>query len=290
MTEIDYTSPFPKDELRRRLQGIGHVALDMDGTVYMGGTLFPWSLDFLTGLRRMGIGYSFLTNNPSKSIADYIAKLAGMGILAGADEIYTTALATIDYIETRYPEARNLFLLGTPSMIGEFEAAGFRSTADSADDRPDVLVAGFDSTLNYDRLCRAAWWASQGVPYIATNPDRVCPTDLPTVLVDCGSICAALEHATGRRPDITLGKPDPTMLSGIMSRHGLRAENIAMVGDRIYTDIAMARNAGAFGVLVLSGETDAETAAAAEPPPDLTLASTRELGILLRESKRNSDF
>jgi NagD protein len=170
-------------------------------------------------------------------------------------------------------------------MIDEFEAAGFRSTDDDPDDCPDMLVAGFDMTLNYQRLCRAAWWASQGVPYIATNPDRVCPTDTRTVLVDCGSICAAIEHATGRLPDITLGKPDPNMLSGIVSRHGLSPQSIAMVGDRLYTDIAMARNAGAFGVLVLSGETSAGAAQAAAPAPDLTLASTMELGVLLHECR-----
>lgn len=267
------------------LNKIRHVALDMDGTIYMGTRLFPWTKDFLAGLTRAGIGYSFLTNNPSKSIADYLAKLDGMGIRATREEMYTTALATIDYIKTRHPQARRLFILGTPSMTAEFEAAGFVPTADSADDRPDLLVVGFDLTLTYDRLCRAAWWASQGVPYVATNPDRVCPTDLPTVLVDCGSICKCIEHATGRTPDITLGKPDPTMLAGIMERYGLQPHEIAMVGDRIYTDIAMAHNAGAFGVLVLSGETTAEVAAAADPQPDLTVPSLEEFGELLAASR-----
>jgi len=169
-------------------------------------------------------------------------------------------------------------------MISEFEAAGFESTADSAEDVPDVVVAAFDMTLTYPRLCRAAWWASQGIPYIATNPDRVCPTDQPVVLVDCGSICKCLEHATGRTPDIVLGKPDPNMLTGIKERFGLRADEIAMVGDRIYTDVAMARNAGALGVLVLSGETTEEVASAADPQPDVTALSLKEFGELLKEA------
>lgn len=285
MISLKYNSPFGEDELMRRLRKIKHVALDMDGTIYMGNSLFPWTKDFLAGLREQNIGYSFLTNNPSKNISDYLAKLAGMGIEAGRDEMYTTALATIDYIKTHHPGARRLFFLGTPSMIAEFEAAGFVSAEDSADDRPDLLVVGFDLTLNYERLCRAAWWASRGIPYIATNPDRVCPTDQPVVLVDCGSICKCIEHATGREPDITLGKPDPNMLSGITERHGLAPDEVAMVGDRIYTDIAMAHNAGAFGVLVLSGETTAEVAAAADPQPDLTVASLKEFGELLKSAK-----
>ncbi|MBR7129162.1 MAG: HAD hydrolase-like protein, partial [Tidjanibacter sp.] len=118
-------------------------------------------------------------------------------------------------------------------------------------------------------------------PYVATNPDRVCPTNEEVVLVDCGSICKCIEHATGRIPDITLGKPDASMLEGIMGRYGVRAEEIAMCGDRIYTDIALAHNAGAFGVLVLSGETTEEDVAAAGEKPDLVVPSLAEFGELL---------
>lgn len=245
---------------KAKLRKIRHVAFDMDGTIYMGSKLFPFTLDTLRRLRENGIGYSFLTNNPTKSVSDYLLKLEKLGIKATEDNMYTTSLAAIDYIKAHYPSARRLFLLGTPSMVSQFEKAGFEACEDSAEDRPDVLVVAFDPTLEYSRLCRAAWWASQGVPYIATNPDRVCPTDQPTVLVDCGSLCECIAHATGRHPDITLGKPDPNMLTGIRQRHSLAPEEIVMTGDRIYTDTAMAYNAGAVGVLVLSGETTLETA------------------------------
>lgn len=268
-------------ELKQRLAGIRHVALDMDGTIYMGNSLFPFTIPFLRRLREMGITYSFLTNNPSKSLDDYLLKLHKMGIEATEEEMYTTTVATIDYLKAHYPSARRLFLLGTPSMISQFEKAGYISTADSADDVPDVVIAAFDMSLVYSRLCRAAWWIAQGLPYIATNPDRVCPTNERTVLVDCGSICRCLEHATGRRPDITLGKPDPNMLIGIEQQKQLRPEQIAMVGDRIYTDIEMARNAHAFGVLVLSGETKLEVAQAAPHQPDLIVENIGELGSLL---------
>ncbi len=281
-----YRSAYTHDELMQRLRRIRHVALDMDGTIYMGDTLFSYTPAFLQELRDMGIGYSFLTNNPSKNIADYLHKLAALGIRATREEMYTTALAAIDYIRAHHPAARRLFLLGTPSMISEFEAAGFVSTGDSAADRPDAIVAAFDRTLTYERLCRAAWWIAQGIPYIATNPDRVCPTDQPTVLVDCGSICACLEHATGRRPDITLGKPDPNMLRGILTRHGLQPGEVAMVGDRIYTDVEMAHNAGALGVLVLSGETTLATAETAARQPHIIAENISVLGGLLREARK----
>ena len=268
------------------LRKIRHVALDMDGTIYLGNTLFPYTLDFLHQLTELGITYSFLTNNPSRSIADYLLKLHKMGIEATREEIYNTTVAMIDYLHAHYPEARRLFLLGTPSMISQFEEAGFVSTADSPDDRPDAIIAAFDMTLTYARLCRACWWVSQGLPYLATNPDRVCPTNEATILVDCGSICQCIEHATGRRPDITLGKPDPNMLVGIRQQRGLQPEEIAMVGDRIYTDIEMARRAGALGVLVLSGETTMEIVEAAPHKPDLIRPSVKELGEMLAEAHR----
>lgn len=272
-----------------RLKQIRHVALDMDGTIYLSNTLFPFTIDFLEGLSALGISYSFLTNNPSKSLADYLHKLEVMGVPVTPEQMYTTTIATIDYIKAHYPEAHNLFLLGTPSMISQFEQAGFRSCEDSAEDVPDIIVASFDMTLQYSRLCRAAWWIKNGIPYIATNPDRVCPTDQPTVLVDCGSICACLESATGRKPDVVLGKPDPNMLEGIRTRLGLEASQIAMVGDRLYTDIAMARNAGAFGVLVLSGESTMDTVNSAPEgsKPDLVCENIAELGRLLREANQN---
>ena len=260
-------------ELKNKLSQIKHVALDMDGTIYMGNTIFPYTIPFLNKLHELGITYSFLTNNPSKSIDDYLKKLAKMGINATEEEIYNTTIATIDYIHAHYPKAKKLFLLGTPSMISQFEKAGFISAKDDANDVPDIIVAAFDMTLTYSRLCRAAWWISQNIPYIATNPDRVCPTNEKTILVDCGSICRCLESATGRQPDITLGKPDPNML-------------VAMVGDRIYTDIAMAHNANAFGCLVLSGETTIEVAKAAPRQPDLIAENIKELGELLEASRK----
>lgn len=287
MKDFDkYISPFQHDVLMEKCSKIKHVALDMDGTIYMGSTLFDFTIPFLNTLTANGIGYSFLTNNPTKSQEDYLKKLEKLGIHATKDEMYTTAIATIDYIKVHFPNARRLFILGTPSMIAEFERAGFVSVADDPAERPDVLVVAFDMTLQYSRLCRAAWWAKQGVPYIATNPDKVCPTDQEVVLVDCGSICRCIEYATDRKPDIVIGKPNPDMLDGIKNRYGLDASEIAMCGDRIYTDVAMAHNAGALGVLVLSGETTLETALSSDPQPDITALNIAEFAELLLESKK----
>lgn len=264
--------------MNRRLQKIRHVALDMDGTIYKGGTLFAATDPFLQLLRDLGLGYTFLTNNPSKSVTDYLAHLRGLGIPASEEQLYTSTQATIEFLREKWPAVRRLFVLGTPSMGGQFQAAGFVLLPDSPHEVPDAVVVGFDSTLTYARLCRAAWWINQGKLWFATNPDRVCPTDQPTTLVDCGSICAALEATTGRAPNAVLGKPDPAMIRGILHRHALTPENLAMVGDRLYTDILMAHHAGVLGVLVLTGEATAAEAAVFSPAPDLVVSGLAELG------------
>ena len=146
-TTPDYFTPKSKEELMQALARVKHVALDMDGTIYMGSTLFPFTKDFLAKLKANGIGYSFLTNNPTKSQADYLKKLEKLGIEATEEEMYTSAIATIEYLKAKMPEAKRLFALGTPSMIKEFEEAGFEMCAVDAQDRPDVLVVAFDTTL-----------------------------------------------------------------------------------------------------------------------------------------------
>lgn len=276
-------------ELKEKLRGIKHVALDMDGTIYMGSTLFPFTVPFLNKLEAMGITYSFLTNNPSKSLDDYVDRLHKFGVPCRMDQMYSTATACISYIKTHFPSARRLFLLGTPSMISQFEDAGFISCADSPDDRPDLTVVAFDKTLEYSRLCRAAWWIShKEIPYIATNPDWVCPTDEQTILVDCGSICACLEGATGRKPDLVIGKPNPGILTSVLEMHGYKVNEAAIIGDRIYTDVKTGLNAGACGVLVLSGETTLETALNApdDEKPTLICRDIEEFGELLEEARK----
>lgn len=263
------------------LAAVNHVALDMDGTIYSGGTLFPFTKAFLNLMDQVGIGYTFLTNNSSKSTRAYLAHLQKIGIHARPEQLYTSTIATIEHLREQHPGVRRLFVLGTASMREEMAEAGFDLTGDSAAEVPDAVVVAFDTELSYARLCRAAYWVGQKKLYIATHPDRVCPTDQPTILVDCGAVCACLKSATGRDPDITLGKPDPCMIRGILHRYGLQPRQLAMVGDRGYTDMEMARRAGAVGVLVLTGETTFAAARELPHQPDFILPSLEQLGQAL---------
>lgn len=262
---------------------IRHLALDLDGTLYRGGRLFAATLPFLAGLRQAGIGYTFLTNNTSLSKADYLRKLARLGIEAGEEQINTPVDGVIAYLRDRPSEIKTIAVLGTPSLCEEFERAGFSVTWET----PSAVVVGFDTTLTYERLCRTAYWIQAGLPFLATHPDLVCPTDEPAVLVDCGSICACLAAATGRRP-LVFGKPDPAVLKTICSRYALAPAELAMVGDRLYTDVVMAQRAGAVSVLVLSGEATAAEADAFERSPDFVVADVGEWGELLRQSRQGA--
>jgi NagD protein len=263
------------------LSRIRHVVLDMDGTIYRGAKLFDFTLPFLAQLASLGIGRTFVTNNTSRSKGDYVAKLRAMGIEVDEVGIFTPADSAIAWVRKRHPDVRRIGVLGTPSLCAQMEQAGF----EIGWERPQAVVVGFDTTLDYDRLCRAAYWIAQGVPFIATHPDLICPTDEPTVLVDCGAICECLKAATGRAP-VVLGKPDPAILISLAEQLTLAPAEIAMVGDRLYTDIAMARAAGALPVLVLTGEATEAEAKSLPSGPLLVVRHVGELGGLLAASQR----
>jgi HAD superfamily hydrolase (TIGR01450 family) len=277
-----------------RLRKVKHLALDLDGTLYLGGRLFPFTLEFLARVKEMGIGRTFFTNNSSVATVGYVEKLRRLGIEAAASELYSSTTATLDYLRAKRPELVRLFVLGTPALRQEFAENGFALHEPTGErelhGEPDGVVVGFDTTLDYKRLCRAAYWIARGKPFIATHCDAVCPTDEPTLLPDCGAICKMLSHATGREPDAVLGKPSPEMLYGAVGRigGGVTPAEVAVVGDRLYTDIALARAAGAVSVLVLSGETTREQAGAAQPRPDFVVENVLELAELFCAARAGS--
>lgn len=272
--------------LARRLGALRHLALDLDGTLYRGSQLFAATLPFIATLGELGIGHTFVTNNSSRSLAEYVAKLRRLGLPATSDQVMISTQAALEFLRQAWPEVRRLFVLGTPAMAGELDAAGYELVPDDPGAEPDAVIVAFDPTVTYARLCRAAWWIHRGRRYLATNPDYTCPTDEPTVLVDCGALCAALQAATGRAPDVVVGKPHGLMLRGLMARHGLQPPELAMVGDRLMTDAAMARRAGVLGVIVLSGEATLADTRAAASPPDLVVTDVGELGHWLRAARQ----
>ncbi len=270
------------------LTDITHVFLDMDGTIYAGDELFAFTPVVLERLTTLGIGYTFLTNNCTRGREEYVAHLRELGLHVHLDQIHTSAEATVACLAQRWPAIEHICVLGTPNLVARLRAAGYVAT-DAVDglvgdeiSEPDLVVTSFDTTLTYERLCRAAYWIKCGKPWVATHLDAYCPTNRETVLVDSGSICAALTHATGRSPDAVAGKPHATMLAGLLDGLGLSPDRVAVVGDRLSTDIAMAANAGCHGILVLSGDTRRDQIDGAEVAPDIVLENLSGLPAALR--------
>ena len=224
--------------------------LDMDGTIYIDEALFPGTIPFLDAVRAAGGRYLFLTNNSSRSVDAYIAKLARMGIPSGREDFLTSVDALIADLAKR-PPYHKCYAFGTRTFREQLAEAGIPVT-DHLEDDIDCLLMGFDTELVFQKLEDACILLNRGVDYIAANPDWVCPTWYGCV-PDCGSVCEMLFRATGRRPRF-IGKPEPAMLLLALERTGYRAEETVMVGDRLYTDIASGVNAGIDTVFVLSGE------------------------------------
>jgi len=267
------------------LSGIRHIALDMDGTIYKDNTLFPYTPRFLKTLNELNIGYTFLTNNNSISVSEYILKFQSLGLKLNEDSIYTSSMATHKYIQSMHPLAKRLFIIGTDGMQEEFRRAGYHVMSEDSSQEPELVIVGFDTALTFDKLSKGAYWIKEGKPFIATHPDRTCPTDEAQVLVDCGSVCAALEVATGISPEAVPGKPNPMMLDGILQKYGLHTDEVAMVGDRLYTDIAMAKEKGVLGILVLTGETQRSDLELSDYKPDIVVNSIDDLRVLLKQKQ-----
>lgn len=250
--------------------------LDMDGTLYLGDEVFPGAIDFIRTLEATGREYIYLTNNSSRAGINYVNRLCGLGFPCEMRNVFTSGMATGMYLTDNYPGV-GVYPVGTPAFERELESYGVRLS-----DGGDVgcVCVGFDTTLTYAKLDRAVHFLRRGAAFVAANPDWVCPMPADEVLPDCGSICAMLTAASGAKP-FYIGKPNRSMVDIISKMTGVPNRRICCVGDRLYTDIAVAVNAGAQSVLVMSGETTPDILAESETKPGWVMADVAELGRCL---------
>ncbi len=229
------------------LDGIAAVFLDLDGTIYLGGSLIGGASEFLDRLENRGIRRYFLSNNSSKSVGQYLEKLSGLGIDANEEEVL---LSTHDLISWLSNEGvSDTFLVGTEGMREMLEENGFSTNSEE----PELVVLGYDTEISYEKLSTASVHLHNGVPMVASHPDMVCPSP-DGGLPDTGAYMALFEATTGVRPSHICGKPNKGMILHKIEELGLEPASCAMVGDRLYTDMEMAERAGVHGILVLSGE------------------------------------
>lgn len=253
------------------LSQIDCFALDMDGTIYLGERWIDGARDFLERIEATGKSYVFVTNNSSKNAAVYVEKLARMGLFVGEEKIVTSGQATIHYLQQHFA-GKKVFLLGNELLREEFLRAGICLEEEA----PDVVVTAFDTSLDYEKMCRVCDLVRAGLPYLATHPDYNCPTE-DGFIPDIGAIHAFIHASAFRWPDRVIGKPNKDIIDYLTTRVNTERSRIAMVGDRLYTDIAAGVNHGLKSVLVLSGEASLEDACDSEVKPHLIFSSVREM-------------
>lgn len=258
-----------KEDIRK----INLFLFDMDGTLCLGEKPFDFSKELLDTIRDSGKKYLIMTNNSSKSVSEYVKRLERFGVTASEEDFITSSQATVFYLEQYHKNAR-LYVCGTDSLKEELRKGNFVITDEL--EEVDCIVVGYDTELTYKKLVDVSkLLLMKDIPYIATNPDMVCPTEFGSV-PDCGSICDMLYNVSGKRP-IVIGKPGALMPELAMKHYGYNKEETAVIGDRIYTDIKSGLNAGIMGILVLSGETTREIMDRSEDKPHLVLQNGGEM-------------
>lgn len=262
------------DNMDNNLDGVEAVFLDLDGTIYLGGDLIPGALEFLERCYEKGVKRFFLSNNSSRSVNQYLKKLHDFGIPAEEKDVLLSTHDLLSWLAKN--DISQTWLIGTEGMREMLEERGIATNSET----PEYVVLGYDTEINYEKISIASIHLHAGVPLVASHPDMVCPSP-DGGLPDVGAYLAMLKVTTGVDPEHITGKPNAGMIMHKIEELGLDPEKCAMVGDRLYTDIAMANRAGCVGVLVLSGEATLEDVAqldeGAEQMPTIIVNSVAEL-------------
>ena len=257
------------------IQDVRCFLLDMDGTFYLGEKIIPGSLEFIRRVEETGRDFLFLTNNSSHNAAFYVQRLKRMGLTIGREKVLTSGEATAAVVKEMYPGKR-AFVLGNEFLIEEMREAGVMVDMQN----PEIVVVGYDTTLDYRKMTAVCDFVRAGLPYIATHPDFNCPTETGFA-PDLGAIMAFIEASTGRKADRVVGKPHTGIVQAALRRTGLSAGQMAMVGDRLYTDIETGLKSGMLSILVLSGETTPQMLAEYPNKPDLVFDRLADMIPLL---------
>ncbi len=269
--------PDPQSPQRRPEEIFDGYVFDLDGTLYLGDRLLPGAARVIEAIRELHRPVVFASNNPTRTPAQYVDKLAGLGIGADEREVVNSLEVTVDWVVSECSQAR-VFAIAEQPLLAALRDAGAELSDDPA--RIDLVIASFDRTLEYLKLQIAfdALWRREDVRLVATNPDPYCPTPAGGE-PDAAAVIAAVEASTGRRCERHFGKPGRAMMDAVTRRLGVEPERCLMVGDRLYTDVAAARTAGMHAGLVMSGETSPEALAAAraEQSPDYVLDRVDQL-------------
>lgn len=247
--------------------------LDLDGTIYLDNRLIPGAKEFLDWVHSSGRRAIFITNNSSKSVTDYIKKMAKLGINTTSDDYFTSSMAMAIYLNQHHSK-KKVYVMGTSSLKREL-ASNHIEIAHGSDHDVDVVVLGYDTELTYQKLIDVSRLLKKDLVYLATNPDFVCPVAFGFV-PDCGAMAELLRHSTGKMP-IFIGKPDPLILDLAMEKANIPTDETIVIGDRLYTDIQSGHNANVATLCVLSGEATLQEIQTMKQKPDYVISSIKDL-------------
>ncbi|MGD9605352.1 MAG: HAD-IIA family hydrolase [Bacilli bacterium] len=254
------------------LKQISLFLLDMDGTFYFEDSLIDGAKEFINKLIKQNKAYVFLTNNSSVNKNNYLDKMKRLDIPCDEGNIFSSGMATGIFLKENRPN-KSVYVVGTKALKEELENYGVQVV----DNRPDIVLVGFDRELCYEKLEKACGFIDDGAEFIATNADVLYPIKNHRYIPDCASICTMITNATKKQP-LFIGKPNRYMVDMMAKTHQVTNSQIAMVGDRLYTDIAAGKNAEAVTVLVLTGETTKEMLEESTIKPDYVFSSIKTLG------------
>ncbi|WP_415381976.1 HAD-IIA family hydrolase [Halosimplex sp. TS25] len=260
-------------EPTRDLSEVRGVIVDLDGTVYRGEGVLPGAADAIAELRSRGIRVCFCSNNPTKTPAEYVDRLAGMGIEADESMILPASTVTRDFLRDHNADDPT-YLVGSASLADYLRESGQHLVEDPAE--ASVFVSSWDETFDYAAMTDALAGIDDGTTFLGTDPDRTIPT-ADGFVPGSGAITGAIARTVGREPDRVLGKPSPEATADALDRLGVPAENCLVVGDRLDTDLAMGARNGMATALVLTGVSDRADAAESEVDPDFVLDSLADL-------------
>ena len=258
-----------------RIKNIKCFLFDMDGTINLGDEIIPSMVGFFDKLTDAGRKYYLLTNNSSRSHEHYVEKMNRLGVPVTRNEVLISTDAFTNWMQKKKPHAK-LFVLGTPQLLKIIAEAGFTLT-NTLEEETDYVVVGFDQTLTYERLTIACRLIDKGVPYVATHPDVRCPIEGGEFIPDTGAMLELIKTATGKSPEVICGKPFVHMMDVALDKTGFKKEELAMVGDRLATDIAFGLNNDFLSIMVLTGEATLEDVEKGSIKPDVILNNASEI-------------
>ena len=263
--------------LRQEFEAFSGLILDLDGVIWVGERPIQEAVEAVRRLKELGLKIMFVTNNSTRSRRDYETRLRSLGLDVNVEEIMNSGYATALLLREKYGGG-SAYVVGEIGLVEELEGQGLKvlTREECWRDGADFVIVGMDREFNYWKIATSMRAIRHGALFVATNGDKTFPSEMG-LLPGAGSMIAAISAASGKEPDIVVGKPSSHIFDIALKKLGLRRDKVLVIGDRIDTDVEGARRAGMKSLLVLTGVTREEELRSSAIKPDFVLSSISEM-------------